>query len=177
MARGADIGRFGLSQYPAEAEILMPPCTALQAVESVIEKDLVIVVFRPTLPPPSGCVRGGRCGPLHARGGGAACEQAGGGGGGAGGGGGQGGGGGRRAQAASDDAARQWKLSMAESRSKALELEAARLRQEQAESRKAEAAAKLNTPPPRLSNAERGTRARAPRMPRKGTACRSSRSS
>lgn len=33
-------------RYPAEAEILMPPCTALQAVETIIEKDLVIVAFR-----------------------------------------------------------------------------------------------------------------------------------
>lgn len=49
VARGADIGRWGLSQYPSEGEILLPPLTALQMVEVCIEKDLVIVAFRPTV--------------------------------------------------------------------------------------------------------------------------------
>ena len=49
VARGADIGKWGLSQYPSEGEILLPPLTALQMTESRVEKDLVIVTFRPTI--------------------------------------------------------------------------------------------------------------------------------
>ena len=104
--RGADIGRFGLSQYLAEAEIPMPR-TALQAVEPVIEKDLA-VVFRLTLRRHQGACGGGRWARFaRAREEVAACEQAGGGGGGAGGGG-PGGGGGRRAQGR-PTTRRQWK--------------------------------------------------------------------
>ena len=52
VARGADLGQWGLSQYPSESEILMPPCTALQIVENRIEQDVVVVVLRPTIRKP-----------------------------------------------------------------------------------------------------------------------------
>ena len=52
VARGADIGRWSLSQYPMEAEILMPPCTALQLVETTVDKDTLIVCFQPTITRP-----------------------------------------------------------------------------------------------------------------------------
>ena len=45
-------GRWALSQYPMEAEILMPPCTALQLVETSVDKDTLVVSFRPTITRP-----------------------------------------------------------------------------------------------------------------------------
>ena len=145
VARGADIGRFGLSQYPAEAEILMPPCTALQAVESVIEKDLVIVCFRPTLPPPTRVRTGAddlvrfdlarleaqqaaarEAAKAEAKAAAAREEE--------------------EAQArkvASDEAARQWRESMAASRLKALEVETTRLREQEAERARADVTERL----------------------------------
>jgi len=49
VARGADIGEFGISQYHCEAEILLPPVTVLQVLSHRIEQDVVIVTLRPTL--------------------------------------------------------------------------------------------------------------------------------
>ena len=49
MARALRAGKWGLSQYPSEGEILLPPLTALQMVGSVVERDLVIVAFTPTV--------------------------------------------------------------------------------------------------------------------------------
>ena len=58
VARGADLGAHGLSQYPSEAEILMPPVTALQVLSHRVEQDVVVVVLRPTIPSIGICVDG-----------------------------------------------------------------------------------------------------------------------
>ena len=48
ICRGADINSWGLSQFPAEQEVLMPPVTALQIIRSFVEQDVVVVVLQPT---------------------------------------------------------------------------------------------------------------------------------
>ena len=49
ISRGADIGAWGLSQYDSEAEVLMPPVTALQIMRAYVDVDVVVVVLQPTI--------------------------------------------------------------------------------------------------------------------------------
>ena len=50
VGRGASIS--WLSQYPAEAEILFPPLTALEVVDKKVEGDIVIVCMKPAMQSP-----------------------------------------------------------------------------------------------------------------------------
>ena len=49
VSRGAEIS--WLSQYPREAEILLPPVTALEVISHRIEDDIVIVTMQPSIKP------------------------------------------------------------------------------------------------------------------------------
>ena len=127
VARGADIGKFGLSQYPSEGEILLPPLTALQMVDSRVEKDLVIVTFRPTIA--SAAVKTGADDNAKAAAAAAEAQKA------------------RDTAAAAKEAAHaeaqaamQWKLTMSEMRVKQLQRQATDLKREAA-SAKAKAVA------------------------------------
>ena len=141
VARGADIGKWGLSQYPSEGEILLPPLTAMQMVDSRVEKDIVIVTFRPTVKATmiqtgGDDVKRYQLQEMAVAKAKEEAEQA------------------AAEQAAmealerhkkenADEAARQWKLTMAETRVKAAQQQAANLKVQLAECRKRELAEKM----------------------------------